>query len=57
MTYVNDANLYMEGSTYEEAYEHLNDMLLKQNGAKEWTMLHNSKFEKSKFAVIGFSRR
>ena len=32
-------------------------MLLKQNGAKEWTMFHNSRFKKSKFAVICFSRR
>ena len=45
VTYVNHANLYAEGSTYEEAYEHLNDMLLKQNSTKEWMVLHKSKFK------------
>lgn len=57
VAYVDDANLYVEGKTYEEAYKSLGDMLLKQGGARDWTHLHNSRFEKSKFAVVCFSRR
>jgi ribonuclease HI len=54
---VDDANLYSEGNTYEEAYDGLRAMLLKEGGAKEWSQTHQSRFEKSKLAVVGFSRR
>lgn len=57
VTYVDDANLYAEGNSYDKAYKNLNEMLLKQHSAREWTVTHNSRFEKSKFAVICFLRR
>jgi hypothetical protein len=57
VAFVDDANLYAEGDTYEEAYNSLSDMLLKPGGAKEWTQTHHSKFEKTKFAIVCFSRR
>lgn len=55
VTFVDDANLYAKGDTYEEAYNSISNMLLKQGGARDWTTTHNSRFEKSKFAVICFS--
>lgn len=57
VSYVDDANLYAEGDTYEEAYNSISDMLTKQGGAGEWAISHNSKFETSKFAILCFSRR
>jgi ribonuclease HI len=57
VAFVDDANLYAEGNTYEEAYKSLSDMLLKPGGAKEWTQTHHSKFEKTKLAIVCFSRR
>lgn len=56
VTFVDDANLYAEGSTYEEAYNSISDMLIKLGGARDWTTTHNSRFEKSKFAILCFSR-
>ena len=55
VAYVDDANLYVEGDTYKEAYRSIREMLLKEGGAKEWTQTHQSQFEKSKFAMVGFS--
>jgi hypothetical protein len=57
VAFVDDTNLYAEGDTYEEAYDSLRDMMLKLGGAKEWAQAHHSRFEKTKFAVVGFSRR
>jgi hypothetical protein len=57
VAFVDDANLYAEGDSYGEAYDSLRRMLLKAGGAKEWTETHHSRFEKSKFAVVCFSRR
>jgi Reverse transcriptase (RNA-dependent DNA polymerase) len=57
VAFVDDANLYAEGDTYEEVYQSLQEMLMKFNGAKEWTQTHHSRFKKTKFAIVGFSRR
>ena len=56
VAFVDDANLYVEGNNYEEAYDSLCEMLLKTGGAKEWTEMHHSRFKKSKFAIVCFSR-
>jgi hypothetical protein len=56
VAYVDDANLYSEGSTYEEAYDSLRVMQLKEGGVKEWSQAHQSRFEKSKLAVVGFHK-
>jgi Reverse transcriptase (RNA-dependent DNA polymerase) len=47
IAYVDDANLYAEGDTFEEAYDSISDMLTKQGGTCEWTQNHNSRFEKT----------
>ena len=47
VAFVDDASLYVEGDTYDEAYASLKEMLLKPGGAKEWTETHHSRFEKS----------
>jgi hypothetical protein len=57
VAFVDDANLFAEGDTYDEAYDSLKRMLLKPGGAKDWTEAHHSRFEKSKFAIVCFSRR
>ena len=57
VTFMDDANLYAEGDTFDNAYDSLHDMLTKTNGMQTWTHTHNSRFEKSKFTLLGFTRR
>lgn len=38
VTFVDDANLYAEGNTFEEAYSSLDTMLTKQGGVRVWTI-------------------
>jgi len=54
---VDDANLYAEGKTFEEAYRSILHMLKKPKGGLEWTHTHNSRFKNSKFAMLGFSKK
>ena len=56
VAFMDDASLYTEGDTYNEAYASLIEMLLKPGGEKEWTETHHSRFEKSKFAIVCFSQ-
>jgi hypothetical protein len=55
VAFVDDANLFAEGDTYDKGYDSLKRMLLKPGGAKDWTEAHHSRFEKSKFAIVCFS--
>ena len=56
IAYVNDTNYYTKGVDFEEAYEKLRDMMTRDGGGQDWSCWHNSKFEMSKLALMGFSR-
>jgi hypothetical protein len=55
IAYVNDAILYMSGSTFEETHKDLINMMMKEKGVIDWSMDHNSPLESSKLALIDFS--
>ena len=57
IAYVNDASYYAEGTNFEEAYDRLHNMMNRDQGGYEWSDQHNSRFEPSKMAIVGFSRR
>ena len=57
IAYVDDANCYAEGSSFEEAYDKLHDMMSREGGGQDWSQWHNSWFEASKLTLVGFSRR
>ena len=45
------------GKTFEETHSTLQDMMDRSGGATDWSRMHNSHFELTKFAVVDFSRR
>jgi hypothetical protein len=55
--YVDDTILYAEGDNFNNTNASLTDMMTREGGCIEWAQDHNSKFETSKFALIGFTRR
>src|SRR6266481_7713720 len=57
VTYVDDANFYAEGNTFEEAYDKIWDMMVREGGGQDWSKYHNSSYEVSKLKLVGFSRR
>ena len=57
IAYVDDACYYAEGSNFGEAYDKLCNMVYREQGRYEWSELHNSCFEPSKMALVGFSRK
>ena len=57
IAYVDDANYYTEGVNFEEAYEKLHDMMVREGGGQDWSCWHNSRFETSKLTLVGFSRQ
>ena len=57
IAYVDDANYYVEGSSFKEAYDKLRDMMSREGGGQDWSRWHNLWFEASKLTLVGFSRR
>ena len=55
IAYVDDASFYAEGLNFNEAYDRLRDMMCRSQGGYDWLTQHNSRFEPSKMALIGFS--
>ena len=57
IAYIDNASYYAEGANFEEVYGRLHDMMERAQGGFVWSDDHNSCFEPSKMALIGFSRR
>ena len=57
IAYVDDASFYAEGANFNDAYDRLWDMMCGSQGGYDWSKQHNSCFEPSKMALIGFSRK
>ena len=55
--YVDDAIFYVEGTNFYKAYDRLWDMMCQSQGGYDWSKQHNSRFEPSNMALIGFSRK
>src|SRR6266481_4376798 len=56
LAYVDDANFYAEGDDFDDVYDSLWGMMEREHGGQEWSRAHNSRFEPSKMALVGFSR-
>ena len=54
IAYIDDASYYAEGTNFEEAYDQLRNMMNRDQGRYEWSDQHNSRFEPSKMAIVGF---
>jgi len=57
LAYVDDANFYAEGDDFQEVYDCLWDMMCREWGGQDWSKAHNSHFELSKLALVGFTRK
>ena len=57
IAYIDDASYYVEGLNFEEAYSKLQDMMHRGQGSYNWSKQHNSCFEPSKMALVGFSHK
>ena len=57
IAYVDDACYYVEGSDFGKTHDKLPDMMCREQGGFKWSELHNSHFEPSKMALVGFSRK
>ena len=55
IAYVDDASFYAEGTNFTEAYDRLRNMMNRAQGGYDWSNSHNSRFEPSKMALVGFS--
>ena len=55
--YVDDTMLYAEGSNFDDTNAMLTDMMTRPNGGYQWAADHHSKFETTKFALVGFTQR
>ena len=53
--YVDDINFFTEGPTFNAMYAMLSNMMTHDGGGQEWSRNHNSKFERSKLTLVGFS--
>src|SRR6266481_3369340 len=57
VTYIDDINFYVEGSTFEDAYARIRDMMTRADSGQDWSKDHNSRYELSKLKLVRFSRR
>jgi hypothetical protein len=57
IAYVDDVILYASGSTFKETHTILEEMMMKENRAIEWSKDHNSPLEFSKLVLIDFSHQ
>ena len=55
--YVDDIALLAVGDDLEETTQKLQNLMTKQGGGLNWSILHNSRFEVTKSAVLHFSRK
>ena len=55
--YVDDIALITIGDNLEETTNRLSNIMTKNDGALQWSRLHNSKFEANKSAIMHFSRK
>jgi hypothetical protein len=55
--YVDDTMHYGEGDSLDETNVMLVDMMTREDGGYAWATAHHSKFETSKFALMGFTQR
>ena len=53
--YIDNAIILAAANTFEEAYEILKDMIMRDRGTINWAKTHNSLFEYSKLALINFA--
>ena len=49
--------LYAEGNNFDDTNAMLTDMMTRPNGGYQWAADHHSKFETTKFALVGFTQR
>ena len=56
LAFVDDTAFIAVGKSFEETHTTLADMMEHPNGAMQWSIDHNSKFEVNKFALVDFSR-
>ena len=54
IAYVDDTCYYAEGPDFGETHDKLRNMMCREQGRFEWSELHNSRFEPSKMALVGF---
>ena len=57
ITYVDDTSYYAEGIDFWEVYDKLCNMMKRAQGGYDWSTSHNSRFEPSQMALVGFSHR
>jgi hypothetical protein len=55
LAFVDDTAFIAIGKDFETTHRILKDMLEQDGGGFEWSRIHNSRFETSKFALIDFS--
>ena len=55
--YVDDAILIATAKSFEETHKILEAMMTRTGGAMDWANEHNSKFELTKLALMGFAHR
>jgi hypothetical protein len=53
--YVDDTMFYAEGDDFGDTNTILIDMMNRPGGSLQWVADHHSKFETSKFALMGFT--
>ena len=53
--YIDDIALTVEVKTFSDTHQILQDMINREEGAKEWATQHNLKFEATKSVLIDFS--
>src|SRR6266481_7687843 len=56
LAYMDDTNFYAEGDDFDDVYDSLRGMMEREHRGQEWSRAHNSRFEPSKMALVGFSR-
>ena len=55
--YVDDIALIATGDNFEETTAKLRNLMVKQDGALDWSRSHNSRFEITKSAILHLSRK
>jgi Reverse transcriptase (RNA-dependent DNA polymerase) len=55
--YVDDTMFFAEGDNLDDTNAMIVDMMTRADGGYQWAADHHSKFETSKFALMGFTRR
>jgi hypothetical protein len=54
--YVDDTMFYAEGADLDDTNAMLTDMMNRTDSGYEWATVHHSKFEMTKFALMGFTQ-